>query len=117
MAIPAQNLVFSWGGVALQEIREMDLRLSYETDTATAGREQGPSFYTSGELTLTGFSRASLPLSNLLFWQTMLITAPVGVSGTVTLYNGYAQYVASNVSVSANGVVLFAFQFRLYGAF
>ncbi len=116
MAIPAQNLVFTWGSTTLQEIRELDIRVSFETDTGKAGRNAGPQYYISGEMTLTGFSAVGLEQDGLLSWQSMTITAPISASQRRVIWSGYAQYFASNIAASTNGVVSFAFQFRLYGA-
>ena len=117
MAIPAQNLVFTWGGIALQEVRQLDVGVSLETDTSKAGRDRGAILYTSGEMTLTGFSAAGLEQDKLLQWGRMRVTVPISPSQRQVLWDGYAQYVASTIAATTNGPVLFAFQFRLFGAF
>jgi hypothetical protein len=118
MAIPAQGCVVTWadfGGSSstVQEVQEIDIRPTLER----VDFRENTYFIPGGELALTGFSNAALPASKLLNWGTLRVTVQTPQGSNLVLHEGYAQYVAATTRATVNGAVLFAFQFRLWGAF
>ena len=92
----------------------MDIRVFLEENSQATGRDSGRKLYLNGEMTLTGFSVAGLEQYKLGQWAGMVISVPVSAIERQILWTGYAQYVTSNISGSVNGVISFAFQFRLF---
>lgn len=118
MAIPAQGCVFTWGTSTLQEIQELEIRQLREQYTFAGSRDvSGFSFsYIGGEITLIGLSVSGLEQNKIGQWQQMKITTRVSLTKRQVLFDGWAEYVASNIRANVNGAVRFAYQFRLWGA-
>lgn len=95
----------------------MDVRVGFDLDSRRAGRDGGQTYYISGEMTLTGLSAVGVEQDRLLQWDRLLITVPISASQRRVVWDGFAQYFASSIAATTNGVVSFAFQFRLFGGF
>lgn len=118
MAIPVQGCVFEWGTSTLQEMQELELLPSQQLAEGVRSRSGGfgSYYYVGGEMTLTGLSVAGLEQNKIGQWKIMKITVPVSTSQRQVLWRGWAQYLSSSIRLTTNGVVSFAFQFRLWGA-
>lgn len=127
MAIPCQSLTFTWGGVALQEVQELEISQAVET-LANEGIGRNAAFgylRLTGQMTLTGRSMYGLKPIDIGRAKRMVITVPApGVvinlgppTGTVpaklVLWAGVAKYDGQVVGATANGAVQFAHRFTL----
>lgn len=120
MAIAAQGLTFTWGDATLQEIQTLELDNSVEEVTVQLSSRDGNRNVTllqsTGRLRLSGFSLSGLAATNLRRAKVLTITVRVSPTQILTLYRGVARYESCQTRATANGSILFAFEFRLGGA-
>lgn len=116
MAIPAQGLTFTWRGVTLQEVQELDISQALQTAEATTVNRfaLGRTIWQlTGEITLTGLSMTGLQPRYLGVARPLLITVPISSSLRLVLWHGIARYDGQVVRAGVNGAVTFAHRFTL----
>jgi hypothetical protein len=112
MAIPAQGLVFEWGGTTLQEIQALEVNALQER--FEGGGFGSQIFYIGGQLRLTGFSTVGLPASDIGRWRQMRITVPATPSKVLVLWDDWAKLDSVTSRGTTNGAMIFAFLFTLW---
>lgn len=117
MAIPAQNVVFTFGTSTLREIQDLEVDCRrVESDTYSRDVTVGPR--STGTLALRGFSMNGLPHSSIGQWQIMSISVSTSTPGQrLILWNGWARYDQCIENAVRNQAVLFAFRFTLWEPF
>jgi len=110
MAIPCQGFTFTWGGLPLAEVQEMEVDFARGLPTArTAQWSASP-----GEVRLLSFSAANLSSSEYGKRKRLQIIAATNTTGgTLTLLDSDAIYRDAVFTATANDAVRFAHVFSI----
>ena len=110
MAIPCQGFTFTWGGVALQEVRE----LSIAQERGLPLQRDGTWTLNLGTVNVAGFSTAALPESDYGTRKRLTITCPpTTAGGSLTLFDRDCIFQDRVVTAEANDAVRFDHVFRI----
>lgn len=112
MAIPAQGMTFTWGGVTLAEVRELTLN----QERGLPLQRDGTWTLNLGTVRIVGFSTANLGESEYGRRKKFQISLPAGTTASapvLTLFSRDCVFMDRVVSVEANNVVRFDHVFRI----
>ena len=112
MAIPAQGMTFTWGGITLAEVRELTLN----QERGLPLQRDGTWTLNLGTVRIVGFSTANLAESEYGRRKKLEISCPAGTAtaaGIVTLFARDCVFIDRIATVEVNDAIRFDHVFRI----